>query len=230
MVAFYNTYGQFHARRGQWRQALTNWELVVQCAPDDHVGYQFLAPLLLQLNDVDGYKLCRAQILREFEKTTDPVIAERMVITSLILPATGDEMKIISKMADVALGGDTNSDRYGFDLLAKGFAEYRLGHYKRSVELVRKAEPMDLGSTCRTEAYFILAMARFKLNRLDDCRESYTNAMNSVKTKLAHEGDLDEGWNHWITAHMLMREATGVMGADAFETGTSVPKSGTSQR
>jgi serine/threonine protein kinase len=214
LIPFYNTYGQVHARRGQWREALTNWELVVQCAPDDHIGYQFLAPLLLQLNDEDGYKSLRGQILQEFGNTTDSLIAERMVIASLILPATDDEMKTISKMADVALGGDTNSDKYGYNLLAKGFAEFRLGHYKGAVKILREAEPMDIGSTCRTEAYFILAMARFKLNRLDDSRESYTNAMNHLKTKLAPEGDLDEQWNHWITAHILMREATALIGGD----------------
>jgi serine/threonine protein kinase/tetratricopeptide (TPR) repeat protein len=223
LIPFYDTYGQVHARRGQWREALTNWELVVQCAPDDHIGYQFLAPLLLHFNDVGRYKACRTQILREFENTTDPLIAERMAIASLILPATDDEMKTISKMANVALGGDTNSDKYGYNLFAKGFAEYRLGHYKSAVEILREAEPMDIGSTCRTEVYFILAMARFKMNRLDDSRESYTNAMNDLKTKLAHEGDLDEDWNHWIAAHVLMREATALIGGDESEIGTADP-------
>ena len=214
LVPFYNVFGGVHARRGQWREALTNWELVVQYAPDDHIGYQYLAPLLLQLNDVDGYKACRAQIFREFGNTTHPLIAQRMVLASLILPATDDEMKVIAKMADVVAGDDTNSEVYGYNLLAEGFAEYRLGHYKPALALLRKAEPMDIGSNCRTETYFLLAMARFKLNRLDDSRESFASAMNDLKTKLAQEGHLDEEWNHWITAHVLMREATALVGSN----------------
>lgn len=224
LVPFYNVFGNFHARLGQWRQALTNWELVVQWAPEDHIGYQFLPPLLLQLNDVDGYKACREQILREFGNTTDPRVAERMVTASLILPATPDQMHIIAKMADVALGGDTNSDEYGFNLFAKGFAEYRLGHYKRAVGFLCRAEPMDIGSNCRTETYFLLAMARFKLNRLDDSRESFASAMNDVKTKLAAEGHLGEAWNHWIIVHMLMREAVALMAGHKPETGTAAAR------
>jgi eukaryotic-like serine/threonine-protein kinase len=204
LVPFYNVFGGSHARHGQWREALTNWELVVKLAPDDHVGYQFLAPLLLQLNDVAGYKACRTQILREFGNTSHPLIAQRMVIASLILPPTDDEMKIIAKMTDVVAHDDTNSEVYGYNLFAEGFTEYRLGYYKPAVDILRRATPMDIGANCRTEAYFILAMARYHLNRLDDSRESFTNAMNKMRTKLELD---DETWNHWITAHVLMREA-----------------------
>jgi eukaryotic-like serine/threonine-protein kinase len=220
---FYNSYGQVHARRGQWREALTNWELVVKFAPDDDMGYQFLPPLLLQLNDVDGYKACRTQILQEFGNTTHPLIAQRMVIASLILPATDDEMKLIAKMAGVVAGDDTNSEVYGLNLLAEGFAEYRLGHYKSAVDILRKATPLDIGPNCRTEAYFILAMARYKLNRLDDSKESFAKAANDLKTKMRPEGHLDEEWNHWITAHFLMREATALMGGVESETASNAP-------
>jgi hypothetical protein len=41
------------------------------------------------------------------------------------------------------------------------------------------------------------------LNRFDDARDSFTNAMNDLKTKL----ELDEAWDDWIGAHILMREA-----------------------
>ena len=221
LVPFYNAFGNVHARRGQWREALTNWELVVNYAPADYVGYQYLAPLLLQLNDVAGYKACRSQILREFGNTTHPLIAQRMIMASLVLPATDDEMKLIAKMADVVANDDTNSDVYGYNLLAEGFAEYRLGHYRSAVDFLRKATPMDIGPNCRTEAYFILAMARYKLNRLDDSRESFAKAVNDLNTKMRPERHLDDEWNHWITAHILMREATEVMGALRSEADTN---------
>src|SRR5262249_9713148 len=63
LVPFYNVFGSVHARLGQWRESLTNWDLVLEYAPDDHVGYMYLAPLLLQLHDEAGYKDCREQIL-----------------------------------------------------------------------------------------------------------------------------------------------------------------------
>ncbi|HUA65690.1 MAG TPA: protein kinase [Alphaproteobacteria bacterium] len=220
-VAFYNAYGTVHARRRQWLAALTNWEMVVRYAPDDHVGYQYLAPLLLQLNNVDGYKACRAQILQEFGDTVHPLIAQRMIRASLILPATDDEMKIISKMTDVVAGDDTNSEVYGLNLFAEGFAAYRMGHYEQVMQLLHRAKPMDIGPNCRTELWFLMAMARFKLNRFDDARESFTNGMYDLKTKL----DLDDTWNDWITAHVLMREAAALIGTQEYETGTTDPDS-----
>ena len=56
LVPFYNVFGSVHARHGEWPQALTNWLYVVQYAPEDQIGYQFLAPLRLQMDDVAGYK------------------------------------------------------------------------------------------------------------------------------------------------------------------------------
>ena len=207
LIPFYDVFGGVHARRRQWREALTNWELVVTLAPDDYVGYMNLAPLLLQLNDVDGYQACREQILKEFGSTTDPRIAECMVKASLILPPSDEQMRLISQMADVALGGDTNDEKYGFNLFSKGFAEYRLGHYQSALNFLRRAGSMDLGPNCRTELYFLRAMARFKLNQWDDSRESFTNGTDSLNNKL----ELDDAWNDWITAHVLMREAVALM-------------------
>jgi eukaryotic-like serine/threonine-protein kinase len=223
LVPFYNAFGSVHARRGQWREALTNWEMVVHYAPTDYIGYQYLAPLLLQLNDVAGYKACRSQILNEFGNTTHPLIAQRMMMASLALPATDDEMKLIAKMAEVVAHDDTNSEVYEYNLIAEGFAEYRLGHYKSAVNFLRKATPMDIGPNWRTEAYFILAMARNKLNRLDDSKESFAKAVNDLNSKMRPEGHLDDEWDHWITAHILMREASEVMGAQGSATDTNAP-------
>src|SRR6185369_3853601 len=52
LVAFYNVFGGVHARRGEWQEALANWNRVVEYAPQDHVGYHYLAPLLLQVGDI----------------------------------------------------------------------------------------------------------------------------------------------------------------------------------
>jgi hypothetical protein len=85
LVPYYNGFGTVHALQGQWHEALTNWELVVRLAPQEHRGYMYLAPLRLQLEDVAGYENLRVQILREFGATSDSLIAERMVAASLLL-------------------------------------------------------------------------------------------------------------------------------------------------
>jgi serine/threonine protein kinase len=228
LVPFYNVFGSVHARMAQWPEALTNWDLVVKYAPDDHLGYQYLAPLLLQMDNVDGYKALRSQILQQFGNTTDPLIAERMAKVSLILPASDDEMKTIAKMAGVIAGANTNDVRYGYDLLVRGFAEYRLGHDERALKLLRQAKPMDIGPYCRTEAYLLMAMARSRLNRPQDSKDSFDDAASTVKNGVMDKGGLnDEEWNDWITIHILAREAVAKM--PAAETSASAPAFQTGQ-
>jgi serine/threonine protein kinase/tetratricopeptide (TPR) repeat protein len=222
LVPFYNVFGSVHARMAQWPEALTNWDLVIQYAPDDHLGYQYLAPLLLQMDNVNGYQALRSQILQQFGNTTEPLVAERMTKVSLILPASDDEMKTIAKMAGVIAGVNTNDSRYGYDLLARGFAEYRLGHDERAIKLLHQATPMDIGPYCRTEAYLLMAVARSRLNRPQDSKEAFDKAADLVKNNLAEKGGLnDEEWNDWITIHILAREALATM--PAAETSASAP-------
>ena len=206
LVPFYNVFGGVHARRGEWLEALTNWNYVVKYAPDDHFGYMYLAPLLLQLDDMDDYKNLRTQILQKFGNITDPRVAERMVKASLLLPATADEMITISKMADVAGSVSTNSNNWSYNYFAKGLAEYRLGNYADATDLLQEILPQDIGSRVRTEAYFVLAMAQFRLNQSDVSRESFSNAVEVVNQlpKIVYP---DDDWNEWITIHVLMREA-----------------------
>src|SRR5665213_607103 len=206
LVPFYNTFGNIHARRGEWLEALTNWNFVVKYAPVDHIGYMYLAPLLLQLDDVGDYKKLRGQILQQFGGTTDPRVAERMVNASLILPATADQIPIIAKMADVTVQAKPNSDGWEYNLFAKGFAEYRQDHFASAVEWLNKILPLDPGTSCRTKMFLVLAMAQARLNQPAASRESWAKAMDAAKS-LRKVGHLEEDWNDWITIHMLMREA-----------------------
>ena len=207
MVPFYDVFGGIHARHGEWLEALTNWNWVLEYAPEDHVGYMYLAPLLLQLDDVNGYKSLRAQILQHFGSTSDPRIAERMVKASLILPPTAEELATIAKMAEVAGRGEVNNENWGFNLFAMGFAQYRLGHYTSAVELMQKLIPLDMGSHCRTEAYLINAMAQFQLGQPTLSHDSFSNPVAIVINRLPKAGHLDDEWNDWIIIHILMREA-----------------------
>jgi Tfp pilus assembly protein PilF len=155
---------------------------------------------------VEGYKNLREQILKEFGNTSDSRIAERMVKASLLVPATADEMRRISAMADVAGDVNTNGNNWGYNFLAKGLAKYRQGNDEDAIQLLQRILPEDIGSRRRAEAYFILAMAQFRLNQLDASRASFAKAME-VANGLPKSGDLSDDWNDWVVIHVLMREA-----------------------
>jgi serine/threonine protein kinase len=206
MVPFYNVFGSSHARRSEWLEALTNWNFVVHFAPDDHIGYQYLGPLLVQLNDVEGYKKFRAQLIQQFGDTSDSRIAERMVRAGLLIPANAEEMKKLSVMADVAGNVSTNGKNWGYNYLAKGLSKYRAGNYNEAIQLLLEALPSDFGSRRRAEAYLILAMAQHRLNQSDASRASFAKAMEIVK-ELPINSDLEDDWNDWVIIHVFLREA-----------------------
>src|ERR1043165_464156 len=139
-----------------------------------------------------------------------------MVIASLILPPAADEMKMIAKMAEVAVNTETNTSNWGFNLFAKGFAEYREGHYDTAAGLLKKVLPLGVGSQFRTEVYVVVAMAQSQHGQTNESRESLAKAVDLLNQHLPKAGNLDEAWNHWINIRVLMREAeTLVPAADA---------------
>ena len=211
LVPFYNVFGGVHARRGEWQAALTNWERVVQYAPDDHIGYMYLAPLLLQLGDVPAYQDCRARILRLFGDTTDPRIAERMIKASLILPAGADQLAIITKMAAVAGQGDLNSLDGAYNLFSMGLADYRLGHYQQAIGPLERASILARETSGHVEAYLLLAMTQFQLGQRDQSRDWQTWAA-LLGPYLRKTGDLGADWNDWIIVHVLLRETSAATG------------------
>jgi len=214
LVAFYNVFGGAHARHGQWHQALTNWERVVQLAPQDHMGYMYLAPLRLQLDDVVGYENLRGQILRQFGYTPDSRIAERMVTASLLLPAAPSQMPVLAKMAEVAVNTATNDSDYGFNLFAGGLAKYRQGHYAAAADLLQRVLPLDIGPQGRTEARLVLAMAQLQLGRTEQARATLAEAVDTANRSLPKAGRLDEQWNAWLGIQILMREAQTLVGTN----------------
>jgi hypothetical protein len=164
----------------------------------------------LQLDDPSGYRKCRAQIIQQFGNTTDPLIAERMVNVSLIVPADADQMPAIEKMTAVAIRATPNKDNWGFDLFAKGLTEYRLGHFTEAANLMRQIMPLDAARYCRAKANLVLAMAQFQLHQADESRQSFAKAVEMV-SKFPQAGHLDEEWNDWITVQMLKREAVALI-------------------
>jgi serine/threonine protein kinase len=214
LVPYYNGFGHVHAVQGQWREALTNWELVVQLAPEEHTGYMYLAPLRLQLNDVVGYENLRAQILRQFGATSDSRIAERMVTASLLLPASPSQMPVLAGMAEVAVNTETNNSNYGFNLFAKGLAEYRQGHYASAADMLQRVLPLDVGPQCYTEACLVYAMARSQLGQTNESRAQFAEALDTVNQRVPKAGHLDQQWNNWLGIQILMREAEKLVGTN----------------
>jgi predicted metal-dependent hydrolase len=55
----------------------------------------------------------------------------------------------------------------------------------------------------------VMAMAKWRLKRPDEARAALAKGDEIIETKLPkiEKGDLGEGWENWIIAHVLAKEA-----------------------
>src|SRR6266404_5426307 len=125
----YNTLGEVFGRRGEWQAAIRNLSKSVTTDPTNHIAYHRLAPLLIQVGDVEGYRNHCGRALDQFGGTADPVIAERIATDCLILPPPADRVEKIAKMAEMAVQVGATNEAWPYFQLVKGMVEYRQGHF-----------------------------------------------------------------------------------------------------
>jgi serine/threonine protein kinase/Flp pilus assembly protein TadD len=212
-AALYQVLGMVHARRGQWSGAVSNFALVVELAPTNHMAYHLLAPLLVQVDDIAGYRRHCARILRQFGTAPEPFIAERMAKDCLLVPPASADLETLSKMADTAISAGPGQGGWPYFQLVKGLAEYRLGHFTNALEHLARVQAWsgkpDPYRT--TQADLIVAMAQYQLGQKDQARATLSTAVERINTKLAKlERGLDEQWDDWLRVQILLREAKGI--------------------
>jgi hypothetical protein len=106
--------GEWHALQGRWRQAadyfrrlqrvnqLDGWDTLTL----DYLGY---AAVLAQLGDTQAYEKFRQQAITRFSSTINPLVAERIIKASLLLPASQAVLKQLIALAHVARMGPAGS-------------------------------------------------------------------------------------------------------------------------
>ena len=201
------------ARRGRWKEAATNAAQLVQLEPANHSNYHYLAPLLAQADDVDGYRACCQRIVLQFRGAQDLRIAERMAKACLILPESGADLAVVSAWTETVITKGKDSRDLPWYQFAKGFAEYRLGHFMEASNWIQEALPPSGGKGNRDlAAAAVLAMAQHKLNHPEAVRAALTRS-SQIEAKLPRleDGDLGASWVDWLIGHLLLREATALI-------------------
>jgi Flp pilus assembly protein TadD len=212
-AGIFNVLGIVHARREQWPAAARNYSKVVELRPADHEAYHFLAPLLVQAGDLEVYRRHCARVLRQFAGTTNPVVAERMAKDCLFVPPPSSEFSAIARMVETAVTAGPDHQYWPYFQFVKGLAEYRQGRFASAAEWLQKVLAQN-GDTYRTvQAYITLAMAQHQLNQTDQARVTLAKGLEIAETRFPKPGkaSLDEQWHDWIIAHVLMREAKGLI-------------------
>jgi len=201
----YYVLGDQRGRRRQWQQAITNFTRSILVDPTNHFGYQYLAPLFVETGDRGAYADVRERILREFGKTTDPTIAERMAKACMILPPSAADLDTLARMSDIAVAAGPTAESWPYYEFVKGLAEYRQAHYGAAIEWLRKILAPGGEPTRSAGAYAIMAMAQYNQGQADDARATLASGHGFAQENL--EKYTGPNWQDRLTALALLREA-----------------------
>jgi tetratricopeptide (TPR) repeat protein len=201
----YNTLGEVYSRRGDWHAAIRNFSKSAAADPTNHIAYHNLAPLLVQVGDMDGYRSHCQRVLNQFVETKDPVIAERIAKDCLMFPPPTENLKRLGKMADTAIAANPTNNAWPYFQLVKGLAEYRLGQYAGAEDWLGKVG-LRAGVPARdAEVQATLAMAQYRLGQTNAAQAALAEGIKIAETKLNRSDRID--WNDQIIAKVLLREA-----------------------
>jgi serine/threonine protein kinase len=202
----YYILGDQHARRGEWKAAITNFSTSVQADPTNHFGFHYLAPLLIQAGDQEAYRKLRVHMLHQFADAADPAVAEKMSKDCMILPPDAGDLPTLGRLSDVAVSaGPTNSD-WAYYQFVKGFAEYRAGHADAAIGWLQSLPAKGADPARTVERYAVLAMAQFQQKQTSQARATLEVGRKFATDNL--EGHRAVNWNDQIIANTLMKEAS----------------------
>jgi eukaryotic-like serine/threonine-protein kinase len=209
-ASIFSVLGLVDIARGQFRSAVSNYTRVVQLLPDDHYAYHYLAPLLLETGDVDGYRRHCTKMLRQFGNTNDAAIAERTAKDCMIIPPTASDLPAIAKLVETAAAAGPRHRYWVSIRFTKGLFEYRQGNFTNVAGWLNPVLPRTNDVYRTVQTYATLAMAQYQLKQVEQARATLKKGAEFAEARLPkygpESGPEDRG-NDWIIAHFLMREA-----------------------
>ena len=213
--------GDWAAQNGNWRRAAEYYSVVARLDQFERTGvssrdYTRYAVVLAELGEHSAYEnFCREPIKR-FGNINDPIIAERIVKNSLLLPPSPALLASLAPLANrIEQSIPTNilsapyNDTVPWRCMALALMSYRSGDYSKAASWstlgIKMAAGPNLVRVASMQA--ILAMADHQLGREAEARAELANCQQVIaqhfKTPFA-TGDIAFDW---FLARLLEREA-----------------------
>jgi hypothetical protein len=181
------------------------------------------AVALVEGGDKDGYEHVRQVAIKQFAHTTDPLVAERTVKNSLLLPADETTMAALIPMAEIAAKSIANNepkpgtgDWMGpWRCVSLALMEYRRGHSSEAIDWGKRCLAYGNDSPARIATiHTILAMSHYQLGHLDEARSELAQSREMIENK--YKAGLDQGdgngyWFDWVLGKILLREASALI-------------------
>lgn len=223
--------GDRAAVQGRWAQATQYFSFLNQADQTETWDVSTLddtrfAVSLLETGDREGYERFRQSAVAHVVNTTDPVVAERTVKNSLLIPGDAALMGRLEPLAVLAaesvpkgvLTNDPNEQwrgAYRWRCVSLSLMAYRQGRYGETAGWAQRCLVNNDTNLCQmTSAQVLLAMAHYQQG---DHARARTELMESHRTFDRVFGNMagyTEGgfWFDWELVRILMGEAGELMG------------------
>jgi serine/threonine protein kinase len=178
-----------------------------------------------EAQDLSSYERMRQQAMALYSNTLDPLVAERLIRGSLLLPPTNSDMlqklqtpyqAMVRSLSEA--GTDTNASQGEgpWRLAAAALMEYRLGRCAPAAQRCRSSPSNDTNLARVAMTRVIQALCEQRLGNTAQAQSDLMQGRALIEAKFRAgltPGNLTEGfWFDWVAARILMREAMGGTG------------------
>ena len=201
------------ARSGQWSGAADDAALAFQYQPTDRGLYAILAALLLEAKEQTKYEQFCDTLLSKFGSTTNVYVADQVAKACLFLPVTRTNAAVVYHLADFTVTqGAQDQTAMPFFEVCKALSEYRQGHYDAALEWAQQPLKVE-GNYSHGHAYAILAMANWRLGKVDEARAMLAKGNGLAPPSMPADIAEDSGfaWQAWLFARIQLDEATALI-------------------
>ena len=209
--------GNAHARRGQWDEAATVYERLIERQPSRNRNWVSLAPLLVHTGSLERYGRYRHDLLALFGHAANAITAERTSKASLLIPVSTTEAALPHKLASEAVVLGANHGLLPYFLFAKGMSAYRIGDFRLAIDTL---EQSLAGNRSRwpyldVVIYVYLAMSHHQLEEYAVAHQQFdkANAIFAERLPAADSTDFGADWLDWLICEIARTEARQLLSA-----------------
>jgi serine/threonine-protein kinase len=187
-------------RRGRGEEVRLEWKKALELDPPGHDPWFGYAELCLFLGNEDEFRRARQDLIRRFGDTNNPYAAEKTARAILLMPPSAEELQTAVKLAEVAVAAKSTTKEwiYPYYVFAKGFAEYRQGHFDSAIAIMDSEAGTVMGPCPR----FLKAMAEYRLGHEQEARKMLAAEIAAIDWRMSEVRSHDQ----WIW-HVIRREA-----------------------
>jgi hypothetical protein len=224
-AALFRSLGDWAAMQGRWPRAVEHFTLLLQVDQFETwdvstLDYSRCGVAILEAGNRTGYEHFRQAAIERFAHTTDPLIAERTVKNSLLLPADNPMMAALVPLADIAAKSVSGNDAapgvepwmVPWRCVSLALMEYRREHSVEAINWGKRCLSYGNDNPARVAtARAILAMSYFQLGQTEEAHAELVQSRDLIGNKIRdgfNSGNGTEGyWYDWMLARILLREA-----------------------